>query len=92
MNEPLAERIRPKTLEDYISQQHLVGKEGALTNQIKKGVGGLKELLRLNKEGYSTALMIDQRVSQGIRSNFFDERAFRLRDSGPDKNKMLKLT
>tara|TARA_Y100000022_G_scaffold27123_1_gene20630 strand:- start:153 stop:1013 length:861 start_codon:yes stop_codon:yes gene_type:complete len=45
-------------------------------NQIKKGVGGLKELLRLNKEGYSTALMIDQRVSQGIRSNFFDQRAF----------------
>ena len=38
MNEPLAERIRPKTLEDYISQQHLVGKEGALTNQIKNGI------------------------------------------------------
>src|SRR6056297_622326 len=38
MNEPLAERIRPKTLEDYISQQHLVGKQGALTTQIKNGV------------------------------------------------------
>lgn len=38
MNEPLAERIRPKTLEDYISQGHLVGKNGALTSQIKKGV------------------------------------------------------
>ena len=38
MNEPLAERIRPRTLEDYISQQHLVGKQGALTNQIKSGV------------------------------------------------------
>ena len=38
MNEPLAERIRPKTLEDYISQQHLVGKEGALTHQIKSGI------------------------------------------------------
>ncbi len=38
MNEPLAERIRPKTLEDYISQQHLVGKHGALTNQIKNGI------------------------------------------------------
>lgn len=34
----MAERIRPKTLEDYISQQHLVGKQGALTNQIKSGV------------------------------------------------------
>ncbi|WP_339884681.1 replication-associated recombination protein A [Polaribacter vadi] len=38
MNEPLAERIRPKTLEDYISQQHLVGKNGVLTNLIKKGI------------------------------------------------------
>ena len=38
MNEPLAERIRPKSLEDYISQQHLVGKNGVLTNLIKKGI------------------------------------------------------
>jgi putative ATPase len=38
MNEPLAERIRPKTLEDYISQQHLVGKNGILTNHIRQGI------------------------------------------------------
>ncbi|WP_350287153.1 replication-associated recombination protein A [uncultured Croceitalea sp.] len=38
MNEPLAERIRPKTLEEYISQQHLVGESGSLTSQIKKGI------------------------------------------------------
>ena len=38
MNEPLAERIRPKVLEDYISQQHLVGKDGILTNLVKKGM------------------------------------------------------
>lgn len=38
MNAPLAERIRPKNLEDYISQQHLVGKTGVLTAQIKKGI------------------------------------------------------
>lgn len=38
MNEPLAERIRPKTLEDYISQSHLVGEQGSLTRQIKKGI------------------------------------------------------
>lgn len=38
MNEPLAERVRPKTLEDYISQHHLVGENGALTHQIKKGI------------------------------------------------------
>jgi len=38
MNEPLAERIRPKKLEDYISQQHLIGKKGILTNLIKQGI------------------------------------------------------
>ena len=44
--------------------------------QIKKGIGGLKDLLKLNKEGYSTALMIDQRVSQGSKLDFFNEKAF----------------
>lgn len=38
MNEPLAERMRPKNLADYISQSHLVGINGALTQQIKKGI------------------------------------------------------
>lgn len=38
MNTPLAERIRPKTLEDYISQQHLVGPNGALTTQLSSGI------------------------------------------------------
>ena len=38
MNTPLAERLRPKRLEDYLSQQHLVGKEGLLYQQIKSGV------------------------------------------------------
>ena len=38
MNEPLAERIRPKSLEDYISQQHLIGDQGILTSLIKKGI------------------------------------------------------
>lgn len=37
MNEPLAERVRPKSLEDYISQRHLVGEKGILTNHIKQG-------------------------------------------------------
>ena len=44
--------------------------------QIKKGIGGVKELVKLNKEGYSTALMIDQRVSEGIKITFFNEEAF----------------
>ncbi|CAM4273600.1 replication-associated recombination protein A [Gillisia limnaea] len=37
MNEPLAERLRPKKLSDYLSQQHLIGEQGALTKQIKQG-------------------------------------------------------
>ena len=37
MEAPLAERIRPKKLEEYISQLHLVGPNGALTQQITKG-------------------------------------------------------
>tara|TARA_B100000575_G_C23035236_1_gene595948 strand:+ start:272 stop:1132 length:861 start_codon:yes stop_codon:yes gene_type:complete len=44
-------------------------------NQIKKGIGGLKKLLALKKNNISTALMIDQRVSEGILSNFFNEKA-----------------
>ena len=57
----LMERIRKK----YICKK-----------QIKKGTSGVRELLRLYKKGYSIALMIDQRVSQGIKCKFFDEDAF----------------
>ena len=45
-------------------------------NQIKKGKRGVRELLKLYKKGYSVALMIDQRVSQGIKSKFFNKDAF----------------
>ncbi|MEI7508717.1 MAG: replication-associated recombination protein A [Flavobacterium sp.] len=38
MEAPLAERIRPQKLEDYISQLHLVGPNGSLTQQIARGV------------------------------------------------------
>ncbi len=38
VNKPLAERLRPKTLKDYVSQTHLVGKNGALTQHIKRGL------------------------------------------------------
>ena len=38
MNKPLAERIRPTSLEEYLSQEHLIGNGGSLTKQIKKGI------------------------------------------------------
>ena len=57
---PLMERIRKK----YICK-----------NQIRKGIGGVKKLIKLKKKNFSTALMIDQRVSEGILSNFFNQKA-----------------
>ncbi len=45
-------------------------------NQIKKGIAGTKQLLSCFKKNFSIALMIDQRVSQGIKSNFFDHQAY----------------
>ena len=41
-------------------------------NQIKKGLNGVKESLGYMKNGYSVALMVDQRVSEGPRVNFFN--------------------
>ena len=38
MNEPLAERLRPKSLNDFLGQSHLIGKNGALTKQIEQGL------------------------------------------------------
>ncbi len=58
---PLMERIRKK----YICK-----------NQIKKGMAGTKEILRFFKKKTSIALMIDQRVSEGIQCNFFNKPAF----------------
>ena len=58
---PLMEKIRRK----YICK-----------NQIKKGISGTKQLLKKFKQKTSIALMIDQRVSEGIKSNFFNEKAF----------------
>ena len=43
--------------------------------QIKKGIGGLKKLIKFQRKNYSTALMIDQRVTEGIKSNFFNKEA-----------------
>tara|TARA_B100000963_G_scaffold342233_1_gene342893 strand:- start:3887 stop:4753 length:867 start_codon:yes stop_codon:yes gene_type:complete len=43
--------------------------------QIKKGISGTKELLKEFKNGTSIALMIDQRVSEGIKSDLFGKEA-----------------
>ena len=43
--------------------------------QIKKGISGTKEILKHFRNGTSIALMIDQRVSEGIKSKFFNNEA-----------------
>ena len=45
-------------------------------NQIKKGRSSLRQLVRLFKNRYSIALMIDQSVSEGIKSPFFKKDAY----------------
>ncbi len=57
---PFMEKIRKK----YICKR-----------QIKKGISGTKEVLKFFKQGISIALMIDQRVSEGARCNFFNKDA-----------------
>ena len=44
-------------------------------NQIKKGLNGVKDSLEYIKKGYSVALMVDQRVSEGPRISFFNGQA-----------------
>lgn len=36
-NQPLAERLRPASLEDYIGQEHLIGKDAVLRKMIESG-------------------------------------------------------
>ena len=57
---PIMERIR----ERYICK-----------HQVKKGISGTKELLKCFKKNISIALMIDQRVSEGIKCKFFNKEA-----------------
>ena len=65
LNNPFLNPIMEKIRKKYICR-----------NQVKKGIGGMKKLILLKKKNYSTAIMVDQRVSQGIRSNFFNQEAF----------------
>ena len=54
----------------------IIRKKYICQNQIKKGRSGTRELLEFFKKNYSIALMIDQRVSEGIKSDFFGQSAF----------------
>ena len=45
-------------------------------NQIPKGRMGMREIISKIKDGYSVALMMDQRVSEGLKIPFFNKPAF----------------
>ena len=59
---------------NYIMEK--IRKKYICKNQIKKGIAGTRQLLTYFKKKHSVALMIDQRVSQGIRCNFFKHEAY----------------
>ena len=52
-----------------------IRKEYICRNQIRKGKSGSREILKFIKQNFSIALMIDQRVSEGVKSNFFNRLA-----------------
>ena len=45
-------------------------------NQIPKGRMGMREIINKVKNGYSIALMVDQRVSEGVKIPFFNKPAY----------------
>ena len=58
------------------STMEKIRKNFICNKQIKKGLSGIREILNLFKKNTSIALMIDQRVTEGIKSNFFRQKAF----------------
>jgi KDO2-lipid IV(A) lauroyltransferase len=72
---PLAAIYRP--LNNYFLNPIMekIRKKYLCKHQIKKGISGTKELLKCFKKNISIALMIDQRVSEGIKCDFFGKKA-----------------
>ena len=54
---------------EYLRKKHVC------KNQIKKGRRGVKEVIECINNQYSIALMVDQRVSEGEKIKFFNEKA-----------------
>ena len=65
LNNIFLNRIMEKIRKKYICK-----------NQIKKGIAGTRELIKFQRNNYSIALMIDQRVSEGEKVNFFNQEAY----------------
>ena len=65
LNNIFLNRIMEKIRKKYICK-----------NQIKKGIAGTRELIKFQRNNYSIALMIDQRVSEGEKVNLFNQEAY----------------
>ena len=75
MNIKLASIYRPlnnKFLNPFMEH---IRKKYVCNKQIKKGINGVREVIDYLKKDYSIALMIDQRVSEGEKINFFGKEA-----------------
>ncbi len=72
---PLATIYRP--LNNFFLNPFMeyLRKKYVCQNQIKKGINGVRESIDYIKQKHCIALMIDQRVSEGERVDFFDELA-----------------
>ena len=66
---PLNNIFLNKTMEN-------IRKKFICKNQIKKGIGGVREILNFFKTNTSIAMMIDQRVTEGIKSDLFNKPAY----------------
>ena len=65
---PLNNKFLNNTMEE-------IRKKFICKNQIRKGRSGTRQIIENLKKGRSVALMIDQRVREGIKTNFFNKPA-----------------
>ena len=74
-NIPLATIYRPLNNIFLNPFMEYLRKKYVCKNQIKKGINGVREAIEFIKDKHSIALMIDQRVSEGEKINFFNKPA-----------------
>ena len=74
-NIPLATIYRPLNNIFLNPFMEYLRKKYVCKNQIKKGINGVRETIEYLKKKHSIALMIDQRVSEGEKINFFNKPA-----------------
>ena len=75
-NIPLATIYRPLNNIFLNPFMEFLRKKYVCKNQIKKGIKGVKKTIEYIKKKHCVALMIDQRVSEGEKTNFFGKLAF----------------